>query len=663
MPACDSIVRRIWKSLALGLACLAAAAPVLLPAQDAATDEPELRAFDLADSAPLFDLSGKTWTVGEWKNIVRFNPPAALRRMGANLLNLNDFTYELVARGARAWALDHAAGNIARQLGVELDPDAADRIAREADNNAYFVWLELNGILDDHAIPEEELRTRYEERKDEQFRVEEELAFRHLYLSTYEEYAVEEGDTLESIAEKVTGSADRAAEIISQETKRGRSEPLPGRDGTTVDPQPLQTGEILLVPGGPDREAEVRQQAENLHRMATAGEATFEDLAAEYSQTDSPGRVMYIRPERDSKPMLEEVRQAFLAVADGEVTAPFRTRHGYQLLQRVSYRPQGHQPFDAVRHRIEGELIQQRRQKVYDEVLKELWKQDTSIVIDENVLARAFDSEAAEQTICTVGDVLYQAGHFRRDFINDPGEESTVPERRAAMVRLPMIQRHLIHSDFDTAGIREMDIYQKRMQSLTDSVLAFQLIEKTAGEVEPTFTDEELAETFEKTRDSFRRLMGGELWRITLYIDPKGEAAGNEQRLHELRLEGSKRLEELLEGVESAEQFMAVAREHSQDDKATAGGSLGPVHVHTNGGEFRRVLQENNSNSLSSPYMHADRVEAYWIGERANASEARLDDVRELIRTRLTNEAREKAREEFRQKVLDEAGFKLHILN
>ncbi|MDK2970599.1 MAG: PPIC-type domain [Candidatus Sumerlaeota bacterium] len=653
--------RHGWLRILAALAVASLAG--LLPAQDDTAAADASKKFDLSPMAVAYVLDGEPVSVGAYQEVIRFVPPGPLRRYGAAMADLNTYEPAIVADSIRDFVQTKAIAAKARAEGMELDASSLELLARDEDNQAYYAWLEKNKVLDTYKATEDEIAAFYEENKDERFKIQEEIRMRHIYISTYDQYEVKEGDTLESIAEAIAGDAASAGDILDAVTKQPRADKVEGKNGEMIDPQPLQVGELLMVPMSDEmaKAKGVTEKIENAYKaLEEQGAGAFEEVARRFSESDDPAKLLIVRPSLDKKPMLKQVRTEFEKLEDGEFSAPFRTRHGYQIILRVSHTPEGYRPLESVRASIESELQQQARQKVYDEKIAELWAADKSVEIDEEVLSKAFDESQAKEVIFQIEDVKYLGENFRRDFLQRLDEDADLATRRDALKKLPLIQQHLTQQDIEASGIKESETYLARIKAIEDILLTRQYENKIRQDFKYEPTEEELEEEFAKSLDSYSNTRHGNVWQISLKVDPEGKYADDEDMLTELRDAAYDRLNEITKDISSVEQFEEAALIYSQDEYAEKAGKVGSVNVYTDDRAYAPILQRPEPNGLVGPMPVGDYVRSYWVSDVTQKYEnVTLDDVRERVTANLIGQKREMAVEKFRESIRD--SYKLEI--
>jgi len=633
---------------------LHAQVPTLADAPDA-TRLNESAPFRMAKDDVLFRAFGESMTVGRFEDLVRYTPPAPLARPGVIQTKLADATADQVREAVRIHIRNEAMRRQAEEHGLENMPVDPDELARALVTASQLTWIDEVGLYDSLDISEDDVRERYEEVKEETYRQEEQLTLRHIFFSTYEIYEVIEGDTLESIAERITGDASAVDRILSAETRRPRIEEVETEQGENLPPRALRAGEELMVPGGPEKLNEVRAVAQAAFDRINAGEE-FTDVAAEMSETGGSQRPIILRPERDEKPMIPEVLEAFHELENGGVSEPFQTRHGFQIVKRVAYRESGFTPFESVEAALRGQIENERRQQMYDDLMAELWEQTEVIELNEDLLARVFDDTTSEdEVLFEIDGVLYPVSSYRRDYGQRLDADSSLEERRAVMINQPIIQRTLLEEDINRREVRGTEVFRQRVRALENQAYAQAYAGFKAREYEPEISDEKIQERFAQMEPALRNRPSLDLWRISIDLPLGGIIDDDwiERRTREL--------EDRLADVSTVEEFEALARDMSTDNLADEGGRIGRVGQSAEDGLAGRLIQDGRTNRPTEVVRGTNNVRAYWVGEIYRDSIPQLENHRETIVNQIANQMRGEFYQRFQDEALDGVDYEILI--
>jgi parvulin-like peptidyl-prolyl isomerase len=217
---------------------------------------------------------------------------------------------------------------------------------------------------------------------------------RHLFLTTYVTYEVKDGDTLESIAERVSGNKSKAGQIRWDVAQR------PLRREPNKAFRPLVPGEQLLVPMDEQAAAKVKAKLEEILKQMSTG-AKFEDLCRRNSQEARPGEVMGPLPSGTLPFLPEFLEMAKKTPVDG-VSPIFRTAHGWQVIQIVKKQDATYLSFSQKRAQIVDAIQSDAREAAIAALIEKLYK-SPRLKIDYGLIARQGDRLTSMSVVATVG--------------------------------------------------------------------------------------------------------------------------------------------------------------------------------------------------------------------------------------------------------------------
>ncbi len=470
---------------------------------------------------------------------------------------------------------------------------------------------------------EEQLRELYEEQKDERFHQQEEIRMRHIYVSTYTRHQVEAGDTLESIAREISGDEEMADRILSDETKRPRHEGL-GEDEEALPPRALVEGEILLVPVSGEAEEQARERIQAAWQRLEDGEE-FRAVAREVSENENPGQLWIIRPAEQERPVMPELMDTFLALEDREYSEPLRTRHGYQIVYRERYQPEGHRPFEQVRSTLETTLRREERGRVLEEFYERLVGDDRLVWLDEEAIARPADEAAAGDVLARIGETEFTRGEmarFAQAFMES--EESRDPEAfRAFLAGNMRAQEPLVMAYLEAAEYKERPKVRMIATVMEDTYLANQYLEAVIQEQLEGITEEELREYYESNKARYQEPESFELYGIAVPVDPG--LAGDEAR--EAAVE---RLSGLVRGIDNLEDFSALADQTNPegDRRFRDGGRWGMRRAAQLRDPDLTAIREAQAPGITEVVFSNGEARVFWVREAQEARQPDFEEVR-----------------------------------
>ena len=206
--------------------------------------------------------------------------------------------------------------------------------------------------------------------------------------------------TLEDVLAQEGMSMDDFREILEKEiameallAERGITSPSDDEVRQYYDDHPeeftepeMVDAEYLFFPitGGDDAQwAEAREEIEALRQQVIDGEMTFQELVdQEQGQLVSQEAPVF----RDQPQQPEGVEEAaFDELADGEISQPIRTPHGWILVRRIEHIDESMVDFDEVEHQLSQHLYAQAMGEGVETLLQELRDQATIELFPENI--------------------------------------------------------------------------------------------------------------------------------------------------------------------------------------------------------------------------------------------------------------------------------------
>lgn len=484
--------------------------------------------------------------------------------------------------------------------------------------------------------PEDALRALYEQHKAERYAVREEMRMRHIFTSTYIDHVVAEGETLESIAVAVAGDESVAPLILSDETKRPRVEGLPEVEegARRLAPRPLIVGERLKVPARGAKEAAARERIEAALAELAAGRS-FEEVAAEYSENERRGELWIIRPDEQDRPIMPELLAAFMQLEDGAYSQPLRTKHGFQVIQRVSYRPAGFTPFEQVRNSLADEWRSAETAR--------LRKQFMLMVLgDPDVVTLHADRLNAEvaapaDVLLTIGERDYTREELTQALRDQFSATLTPDEFLSVLADSRVIAGELVRSYVTAKGLRETPDARLMAELASDSMLAINYLDALATE-EITISDEEVAAYYAANEGSFREPESFELYAARNMAAAATDSAPD--TISQLAVRS--------QGITTLDEFKRMAGEVNlaTDRGVGPGGSMGRVPIQRLTPEELTAIRKVTPPGLTEPFIARGMANVYWVDAVHPERLAPLDEVRPRIEDALRREKGEALREQ-----------------
>jgi parvulin-like peptidyl-prolyl isomerase len=157
----------------------------------------------------------------------------------------------------------------------------------------------------------------------------------------------------------------------------------------------------------------------------------------------------------------------------------------------------------------------------------------------------------------------------------------------------------------------------------------------------PNPTQNEIQQYYKKYSDKFTAPERVKVHMILLKVDPSSSSDVWEKV--------SKQASELVTKIRAGENFEELARIHSGDDSAAAGGDMGYIHKGMLGENAKLVLEQMKPGALSEPVFLLEGVAIFRLDDREQARLNEFERIDETAAELLRKELGEKAWQELAQ--------------
>lgn len=597
------------------------------PAQQAAQeahDHDAPHAEPLPNDAQIVKISGETYTVEQLKVLAGLRPaPEGYVEVEGDIPLLRGD--ELLGVARYAGAFDILAPK-ADEKEITLD----ERETRNIENTVgrYVDSILYKKIVTDHmtAPTKETLDDLYERTREADFRVKEELRMRHIFVSTYADYTVQAGDTLEGIAETVGGDKSLADKILDDSTKRPRIEikdEVKDGEPAPLEPRPLQEGEKLKVPIGGDKIDDARKKIDAAYKRLKDGD-TFEDVARELSENENPGQLWIIKPEDQERPIMPELKDAFMSVEDGKFSEPIRTKHGFQIVYREKYQPPSFVDREQAEAKLKLNFETEQRKALVDKFFADCLNDSDLIAFNSDNLQHAAEEGKEKEPLFKIGEKEFSFSDLNSDGQAEikNAKADDLAAIRAILAKQRGIQQAVVAAYIDKEKLKDEPMPQFVRRIQTNTLKANKYLNATADEKLKDIPQEDLEKFFEDNKQAFRQQEAFDLYKITRMV---GTLENPEQTAEQLKKD--------LAAVQSLEEFRAKADEINVkgDPRVGEGGAMGRVLGDRMPDDEVEVIRSTTAPGKTEPIIMGGVVEVFWVQEAIPAKDFTLDEKREDV--------------------------------
>lgn len=507
-------------------------------------------------------------------------------------------------------------------------------------------------------LQDADLLERYEADKDTRHTVPENWLVQELFLSGYELHEVKEGETLESIARDISGTADAAARILRADALHYFRKAPGEAQGKSIT-HPLKPGEQLFVPVSRDDETSKAALAADLLKKARAGE-DFTRIVEEHTDVPGGNRAAAFVPDFHlmHAPLAEFIRNG----KTNDVSDVIRGPHGLHILKVVDHQTTTVRPFDEVKGRM---LVPADSESVYaelvrKEVLDEL-REKYGVKVDTELLKRdTIDGEkpvAGDTPLVTGTDFVYTVDEFRKDLAPTMRgwDGMTFQERQELVRTAPEVVKHLIGLDARAMKLDESPEFREALQSKAlMEVVAEYMRRESARRPEPTEAD--YREYHRKNIDRYTEAGKVTLREITKRVNPSQPPAARAKAVENARAE----LASIRGQIRTAEDFEQMARRESQSIATRSrGGLIGTVPADFRGPTVKNVIDQLDPGQVSEPFLYGAEVMILMMDAETPPTPKPYEEVAGRVKNDYARDVPRRQQQDRRAKLLEEAGFEL----
>lgn len=588
------------------------------PAQLIPDDEPVLKTVpvDLTSkplplTAPLIELDGVTLSVAAVRALLLLVPQSDIAlsaERGTALLSQDG-----AAVVGRRLAVLQDIGKVGLEKGLRLTTEENEAV-RKSVERIFAAHLMERSVEGEVEPPTElELKRVYEETSSTLFKKDPEIKMRAIFLSTYVPHFVGEGETLESIAREVSGDEKSASQVLTGDTMLPRSS----------DKKPLRVGEKLLVPGGSTVRAQVKSRIEDIEARLKLGE-DFVQLADLYSENPRKSDISLINPS--AVPLSKPLFEAFMALEDGEFSAPIENRHGFQIIQRLSCDLSEVQTFETALPRLAGIWIARLKEQREGVFFAKLAHSENLV----SIVARE-DSADADPVVAKIGDVEVRLTQVAAG-TGDKSEEDD--ESLRSRIGLTKGLRDAL---FQAGVVAEMQAEPKLVADLervlSTELIAQRFLEEFVKHEKSNISEEEVQEYWGAHLDRYVMPTSWNLYGIAVPFD---DALPAEER----PTAAVTALKDRVAEVKSLQDFQVLATRLNdpRDRRFLRGGSMVRVQPSELGPNALKAVEQCPVGEMTEVVVDEGECRVFWVVQEHAGRNLTPENSRPIIEADLRGE-------------------------
>lgn len=641
------VIALLWALVASGTLFAA-------PGDEAKAEEKkseEIKTEEKANPA-VAKFDGKTLMMDDL--IAGANIRGGMRFRGTGAEQLRNMPKTQIEEFVRDYLFNEKIAQLASEKKLEEDAKVKDAINNIRQSSFSNIIYQKEVVEKCAQAAEEEVKKFYEDNKEKMFHQPLSFSMRHIFLSTYKPYTVQEGDTLESIAKKISGD-EKAVEFILSDDDKKEPRWVKPEERAEKAFRPVQAGEKLLVPMNKEEtEAVLARMKKIQEEIKNGGDFTL--VAKKYSESGSNSGELLgpIIPSKDRKPMLPEILDAVKKMKSGEISDIIRTKHGYNIIRIENKKEEGFVPFDEAKRNIEARLNSERINKRAEESLLEFARQTPGIVVNENVFT-AEDRTSDSVVISIEPDLKYTLGDFAADM--PEAQRLTLKnnkERINAVIGSRKVIMPLLGKYGEFKKYHETEEFKTTFENRKIQVLSEHMIRKMMEEL-PQPTDEEMKAFYDKNKERYTEPRQYDISLIALKVMEQGEEIkddAKEKKVAEL----TAKLSEVRSGLKTKEEFENKAKEISEDPTAPQKGAIGFVPASYRNAYDGR-LNQIKAGEITEPFLYGNFVYIIRLNEIKEERLRPFEDCKRSVENDMHTEKQRTFLKDKKEEILKAGNF------
>ncbi len=585
----------------------------------------------VADLVPYLKARGNVFQSQDSDEMQIHHPPSAL------------------AAGARTYLYERELALRVR----EEHPELPHSIQAAIDHYVHIAVSELLAAAAQERVENvtDEDARRYYDDNTILFRARLKFSMRHLFWSAYVPYVVKPGQTLQGIAQEVSGDPGKVTGIVTNEEwkvlrwippeERGKR---PFRDAIP--------GEKLLVPMSEAMRAEAREMFGQLLAKLDEG-VDFETLCREFTEAEDKGKIIKNLPF-GNYPTQPEILKAGRTLPVGEVSGIIETAHGFEAIQIVERTDEKQTEFSEAKESIRKNL---RKKRLATEL--ERMKRESLALLEIDVQALIDPKASQDRKAVSLADRHWTVGQVfgfpgaRDNLISVETEEQI---RDGLSAHQPILSAAREQYARQNGLLEDGDFLQKRKLNET-GIIAQEAIKMEQDKAAASITEEDLLNWYDENKEIFSPPRRFVVRQIVKGLDPGADLSDPQQRV----AAENKAIEALrigLTGVRSTDDFAAAAKTLSDDAQSAAKeGLVGQVSAIYKPGTFGDVMNSLEAQTVSAPFIYRNLAYAIWIDEIVSPPPPPFEKVMFAVRQRLEAERRNEVARTMIEGALEAIGY------
>lgn len=505
--------------------------------------------------------------------------------------------------------------------------DVLQMVQASKDRFLMQILLEREGNMKAKTPAEKQIQEFYKN-NSKIFRIPFNCSMRHIFIPNYQSVETREGDTLESLAQKISGDVRMTSMILVDNNEKSLRAPDYG-SGTSIIP-PVQAGELLLVPVGPDAKKKNLEKIEKAAQRLKAGE-DFAKVAAETTGDPSAGQELN-GIGLSGRILLPEVLKAAQETPVNGISPVFDTKHGYNIIQIIAKQDETTKPLEEVRSEI-VETLQKTSEK--EAMIKYVDKLYSDLPLKINYALFKDPATPDDAIVVSIADKDFKNKDMQVSYLGKPSKNMSDEAVIKTLKTNSLLQANLMLIKAKELGIDKSNSYLALYNALVNKFKRTMLTKQLhIEESRKNISEQEAKDYFNQHKNYFTYPPTYTYYLLLLNVPQATANLTAEQAGRNTLMKAA----ELTQGVKDLTTFKQLVAKYSDDaESKKKDGLLTNIPESVMGKDLVKEIKNLNPNQMSVPMQMGNSVGVIWLVEKTGTRPATIDDYKDQLQNIVKN--------------------------
>jgi hypothetical protein len=491
---------------------------------------------------------------------------------------------------------------------------------------------------------DQEIEDYYREHHEE-FALPFQFHMRMIFLSAYEPYTVQEGDTPSAIAAKISGDPARAVDIRDMRHRRLLRSWSTSPEVIDRESRALAPGEELMVPMGEENREQVRRRLGQI-REGIHTEEDFIAAAQRYSESEgeNKGEELGPFPQRGTE-FLPEYLEAGHSLPLHTVSDVISTKHGYSLVMITQRQENEYRPLADVRGHIASTVKNEKAREAALAHMRDMLARH-GVTLHEVPSVDLMNLSSPEETRVVAeipGEPPVTVGELGANLrgMNPRFSEQLASQPENYLLNYLLVDRtDVVDRECDELGATWLEPVLEAARLLEE---ANPYVRHVINDEAANMTDEMLRAYCQQHLSDFTPPPRVTYRALVRHLTVPTNASEEERAAERQRV--LQQIMDALTGVTTVEDFQDRVEEWS--DETTPENATPEIRgrrvdqpLTSNIQQVAEVLADAPLNAVTGPFVAGNTVMAVWVESRTEPATPTFEEVRDQVSRALERERR-----------------------